>query len=370
MALVALPLLTANSYMGLYYEGTYGGITGGSVGAWVPNYGTAASPTWGTGNALFMPITSPKVTPGVKWLDDSDFRGSPVMHYDQIQGVFMAEYSGKTFTYTDVYPHMLRGALGSTDSWAALANPKNSASVAVSGTGGAFTGYTHTLGLVNTPNIGSQPPSYTIYNDSVDATYQMAASRIDTLSVSFAADAAVENTFTYKTNQPTAAASVPTGGISAIPGDESTQHLIPAWNCSASIGGSAVSVVESMSLDIKRGTNQIYALGSQSAVSNYAGPIEVTGKFTLIVQQGETYWANALVRDQQQMLFALQDPYTGFSVTYQMSAVQLESPVIVQSRNYVELEADFIAVANTTDNVNAGYSPLQVTVVNGITYAY
>ena len=70
------------------------------------------------------------------------------------------------------------------------------------------------------------------------------------------------------------------------------------------------------------------------------------------------------------MLFALQDPYTGFSVTYQMSAVQLESPVIVQSRNYVELEADFIAVANTTDNVNAGYSPLQVTVVNGITYAY
>src|ERR1035438_2095102 len=152
MALSALPLLTANSYMGLYYEGTYAGAV------FTPSYGTAASPTWGTGNALFMPVTTPKVAPSVKWLDDSDFRGSPVMHYDQIQGVFAAEYSAKTFTYSDVYPHMLRGALGSTDSFAG--QTANSASVAISGSGTQTVGYTHTIGLANVPNLGSQPPSY------------------------------------------------------------------------------------------------------------------------------------------------------------------------------------------------------------------
>ena len=125
-----------------------------------------------------------------------------------------------------------------------------------------------------------------------------------------------------------------------------------------------------MSLDIKRGTNQIYALGSQSAVSNFCGPLEVSGKFTLIIQQGQTYWANALVRDQQAMVFQLIDPATNYYIQYQMSAIQLQNPVVNQGRNYVELDCDFTSVANLSDAVNAGYSALKCTVVNGVTVAY
>ncbi len=326
MAATALPLMTANSYFGLAVESVYG---------------TAAS------ISTMTPIQSPKVAPNVKRLMDQDFRGSPVMDYDNVAGVFAAQYDGKTYTYTDVYPNLLRAALGSADTVASVGPSL----------------WTHTIGLQNQPNTGSQPPSYTIINDSVDATYQMAASRLDTLNVSFAADAAVENTFTFKGNQPTSVASV-----SASP--SSVQHLIPAWNCSASIGGVASYVVESFELDIKRNTTQIYALGSQSAVSNFAGPIEVTGKFSLIVQQGETFWANALTRDQQVMSFTLTDPFTNYTILYQMSTVQLTNPVIDQSKVFVSLTCDYVAIANTTDTVTFGYSPLKCVVTNGVSSQY
>ncbi len=332
MAPVALPLMSANSYWSMAKEAVYGTVA--SVGP-----GNAAS--------VWTPINSPKVTPGVKWLDDGDFRGSPVTIYDNVQGVFAAQFDGKTFTYTDTYPSLLVAALGSTDTTASV------------GVGL----YTHTIGLNNSPNTGSQAPSYTIYNDSVDATYMMPASRLDTLSVSFAADAAVENTFTFKCNQPQTVASV-----SNVP--ESVQHLIPAWNCSASIGGALVSVVENFQLDIKRNTSQIYALGSQSAVSNFQGPIDVMGKLAVIVQQGETYWANALVRDLQAVSFTLVDPVTNYSILYQMTQCQLRNPIINQGKNYVSLDLDFVAIANQTDQVTFGFSPIKTVTTNGVIQAY
>lgn len=321
-----MPLMTANAYAGWGVETTYG--VAGSVGT-------------------LTPIDSPKVTPGVVWLDDSDFRGSPVKHYDQVQGVFKATYDFKTFTYTDVYPHLIRGALGSVDTTASVGPGL----------------YTHTIGLQNSPNTGSQPPSYTILNDSADATYQMLGSRINTLSVAFSAEAAVENTVQYITNQPTTVASVSASNISP-------QHLVPAWNCAASLAGVASTVVESVQLDIKRSTAQIFTLGSQSAYNNFAGPLEVSGKISFVAEQGETVWSNALIRAQQQLLLKLTDPITNYSILYQMSAVQLESPVITQSKAFVEVMTDFVAVASTTDAVTFGFSPIKCVITNGIIGAY
>lgn len=321
-----MPLMTANSFAGWAVEATYG---------------QAASV------ATFTPVASPKVTPGVMWLDDSDLRGSPVMHYDQVPGVFKATYDAKTFTYTDVYPNLLRAMLGSTDTVASV---------------GPGT-YTHTIGLINSPNTGSQAPSYTIINDSVDATYRMVASRLNTLSVSFVADAAVENTFSWITNQPQTSSSV-------SPVNESVQHLVPAWACSASINGAGVAVLESIEIDMKRNAAQIFTVGTQSAYENWQGPLEVSGKITAVVEQGETYWANALVRDQQAIYLQLLDPVSGFTIGYQMSACQLENPTIVQSKAYVELTTDFTACANLIDPVNIGYSPIKTIVTNGVSSAY
>ena len=87
MAATVLPLMTANSYWGLAVE---------------PTYGTAAASV-----STWTPINSPKVTPGVKWLMDQDFRGSPVMDYDNIAGVYSAQFDGKTYCYSDVFPQLI-----------------------------------------------------------------------------------------------------------------------------------------------------------------------------------------------------------------------------------------------------------------------
>lgn len=321
-----MPYMVPNSYMGLGKEATYG--TPASVGLWTP-------------------INSPKVTPNVKFLDDSDFRGSPVMHYDQVPGVRHDQFSGKCFMFTDVYPQLLNAVLGGTDTVASV---------------GPST-WTHTIKLLNSPNTGSQPASYTVWNYSVDNTYQMAASRLVDMSLSFAADAAVETTFTFTGN----AASV----VGSVAVNESTQHLIPSWNCAASIGGTNVAVVEQATLDIKRGTAPIFTLGQQGPYNNFAGPIDVTGKITVVVEAGETYWANSLIRNEQQLILKFIDPASAINayVQFTADAVQLENGVITASKNYLQIEADYTAVANAADSAN-GYAPLFVTVQNGISTQY
>jgi len=321
-----MPFASSNSYWGCAAESTYG---------------VAAS------ISTFTPVDSPKVTPDLKWLDDSDFRGSPVMHYDQVPGVFRATFDAKTYTYTDVYPNLLRASLGSTDTVASVGPSL----------------WTHTIGLNNSPNTGSQSPSYTIINDSVNATYQILASRMDSLNVSFAADAAVENTFTFAGN----VASVASASVSFT---ESTQHLVPAWACAASIGGVSSAVVESFEIDIKRNTQPIWTLGQQGPYNNFQGPIDVQGKISIVLESGSTLYANSLVRDQQQLLINLVDPVTNYSILYQMSAVQFEMPVVDQSKQWISLNANFVACANLTDTVTIGYSPIKCVVTNGVSTAY
>lgn len=329
-----MPYMTANSYFGLAPETTYG--TPVAIGT-------------------FTPVDSPKVVTELTWLDDSAFRGSPVEHYDQVPGVIKGMYDAKVYLYADVYPNLIRAALGSTDSVGASVAVTNSA-------GASVPAYPHTIGVLNSPNTGSQAPSYTIVNNSVDNPYQISAARLTDLAISVAVDAAVENTFSFVGN----AASV----VASVTANESTQHLVPSWNCSASIGGASVAVIESLEINIKRNTTSIHTVGSQAPYNNFQGPVSVEGKFAFVVEAGETFYANSLTRAQQQVLVRLTDPATGYNVLFQMSNVQLESPVIDQSKAYVSLTANFIAVANTTDSVTTGYSPIKVICTNGQSTAY
>lgn len=322
--MIKIPFLTANSYWGLAPETTYG---------------TAAS------ISTFNPIGSPKISPTIKWLDDSDFRGSPVMHYDQVPGVRNDKFDGKTFMYTDTYPHLVRSVLGGTDTVASVGPSL----------------WTHSIPLLNSANTGSQPPSYTIINDSVNGTYQITACRAVDMAIAFSAEAAVETTFSFEGNISTSVASVTV--------NESAQHFVPSWNCSASIGGASVSVIESASLDIKRNATPIFTIGQQGPYQNFAGPIEVSGSLVVVVESGESYYANALTRDQQKVILQFTDPATGYYVQFTMSAVQLEDPIIDQSKSYISLQSKFTAVANTSDTTN-GYAPISALISNGVSTAY
>src|SRR6185437_4728754 len=225
---MANPFLSANSDFGLAAEGTRG---------------TAAS------ISSFTPITEPKVSPKLTWLKDAALRGSPVALYDNVPGVRHDEFTGKVFIYHDVFPNMLRAALGSTDSVASVSSSSS----------------THTIGLLNSASAGSQPPSYTLVNNSADAVYQMTGSQLSDLSIVSGVDQLVEATSTWICN-PYTNPSVP-----AV--NPSTAHPIPAWNVAASIGGASVAVIENFQLDIKRNTAPIHTEGQQAPLYNFAGPI-------------------------------------------------------------------------------------------------
>lgn len=319
-----MPYLVPNSYFGLAAEAVYGSAA--SIG-------------------VFTPITSPKVTPNLVWLDDSAFRGSPVMHYDQVPGVRHDTFDGKTFMYSDVYPNLIRAILGGTDTVASVGPSL----------------WTHTLGVLNSPNTGSQPPSYTIDNYSVDKTYQILAARMVSMSIAFAANAAVETTFQFEGNISSTVASVQV--------NETTQHFVPSWACTASIGGQAVTVVESAQIDFKRSTAPIFTLGQQGPYNNFAGPLEVTGQGVLIIENSEPYYANALTRDQQQIIWQFTDPATGYYVQFTGSNVQLGDPIVDQSKNYLSLQTKMTYVANTTDAI-FGYSPIKAVVSNNVSTSY
>ena len=343
-----MPYMTANSYWGLAPEGSYQ-----SASVYTATYGTAAS------ISTYTPIGSPKLTPTLKWLDDSDFRGSPVMHYDQVAGVRNDMFSGKTFMYSDVYPSLIRSTLGGVDVVGASVSVTNSV-------GASAVAYPHTIGLLNSASTGSQSPSYTIVNNSVDQSYQITGARAVDLSLTFAADAAVETTFSFAGNISASISPVTTV-------TESTQHLVPSWNVSASIGGASVAVVERATLDIKRSTAPIFTIGQQGPYNNFQGPIDVMGQMDFVVETngvGDNFYSQALTTNQQQVILKFTDPATGYFVQFQMSKVQLEDPVIDQSKAYINLQTKFTAVANTIDAVYGGYSPIKAVVYNGVSTAY
>jgi len=317
--------MTANSFLGLAKETTYG---------------TAASVS------TFTPVSGPKLTPTLKWINDPDFRGSPVGSYDQVPGVRNDDYDGKIFMYDDIYPNVLMGILGGPDAVASV----------------TASTWTHTIGVLNSASTGSQMPSYTVVNNSVNATYQITGARAVDLSVAFTADAAVETTLKYEGNISTT--------ITAPTVNETTAHLVPAWSCSASLGGASVAVIESGTLDIKRGTAPIFTLGQQGPYNNFAGPIDVTGTLVFVMEAGETNYANALTRDPQQLILQFTDPATSNYVSFQMDSIQLESPTIEQSKAFISLNTKFTAIANTTDQTSGGYSPIKTVTLNAVSAAY
>jgi hypothetical protein len=318
--------MTANSYFGLAPESVYG---------------VAASPS------VWTPIEGPKMVTELTWLDDSAFRGSPVMHYDQTPGVLKAQFDGKVYLYTDIYPNLLRAILGGEDQ------------VTDNGDGT----YLHTIGVLNDPTQGSQAPSYTVWNNSVDNTYTMTSARISELTIAVSVDAAVENTFVFMGN----AASV--GAASVVP-NESSSHLVPSWACSASFGGTPVAVIENLEIAIKRNTAPIHTIGQQNPYNNFQGPISVEGKFTFVVENGENFYAEALERYQQALYVTLSDPASNDTVEFLMDSVQLEAPVIDQSKAYVSLTANFVAIANTSDAEYSGYAPIYTYTTNSVSTPY
>jgi hypothetical protein len=266
------------------------------------------------------------------------------------------EVDFKTYMYADSFPLLLISVLGPDVA-----------------TGSTI--YTHTIGLQNN-STGSQPASVTVNSFDGGNAFQIAGAQAQSLDVTFGADKAVEATIKYL-GQPW---TTPTP--SNYPG---TEALIPGWNTAITIGstnqGGGTSPTANWTnimdgnIKIDRKTAPIFTAGTQGPHTTFAGPCDVSGAFTVVVEANDPFSigssAYALYRASASlpMTLTFTDPAditsaTNHSVKYQMSDVQFHDVKRSVGKDYVELTVSFDAQANTTDAANGGYSPVKAIVKN------
>lgn len=331
------PFLSANGWLGIIPE-----VTRGTTPA--------------SGTVQYIPTMDPHITPTLTWLNDPAFRASPVENYDQVPGTRHDEVDFKCYLYNDTFPVVLKGILGSTDT--------------VTGAGP----YVHTIGLLNAPTTGSQPPSYSIcLFDAADA-YVISGSQADQLDLSFGASTLIEATTKYKGNPwttPTTSAGAPFTSLTF-----GSIVAAPAWDTTVSIAASQNWNVQDGKLTIMRKTEPIFTLGQQGPNPVFAGTCEVKGSFTIVVNSNADPFSTgasptSLVRNQQALVVTFNDPNsaTPTSLALTMTKAQFENVKRSSSKSFVELTVDFVAVANATDAIS-GYSPIKTVTTNSVSAAY
>ena len=337
-----MAFLSANSYMGLIAETARG--------------------TLPSGTPVYIPVTSPQVTPMQTFLRDEAFRGSPTVVYDQVQGVRHDEYDSKFYLFADTLGNLAKAVLGGTDTV----------------TGSSV--YTHNIKLLNNAATGSQPQSYSILDFDGANYFTMTGAQADSLNITFGAEAAADATVKFFANPYTSYTSAP-APFTTI--SFSTEHMIPAWDTSITVSGinsgAALTYISTGELMLARKTQPIFTMGTQAPLTNFAGPLEVTGKFTAIVNSNADAWstgsaAEALTRSPQTMTITMTDPNdttssTNHSIAFTLSAVQFHDVKRTRGKEYTEVEVSFTANANATD-ATTGYSPVQATIVNATSTAY
>jgi hypothetical protein len=331
--------LVANSYLGIMPEVTRGTLNTG-------------------GTPVYIPVTAPQISPMQTFLRDEALRGSPVMVYDQVQGVRHDEYDAKFYLFADTFPNLVKSILGGTDT--------------VTGAGP----YTHNMKLLNNAATGSQPQSYSIMDFDGANYFTLLGAQADSLSISFGAEAAAEATVKFFTNPYTSGTSA-TSPFSAP--SLSTVHMIPAWDTTILVGGTPYTYISDGTLTLARKTAPIFTMGAQAPYQNFAGPIEVTGKFTAVVNSQSDPWstgsgATALTRSPQSLVIFFTDPNdssggTQFSVSFTMTQAQFQNVKRTRGKAYTEVEVEFTANADATD-ATTGYSPIQANIVNATSTAY
>ena len=406
-----MAFLSANSYMGLVVEATRGTL-----------------PTGGT--PVYIPVTSPQTTPMQTFLRDEAFRGSPTTVYDQVQGVRHDEYEGKFYLYADTFGNFAKAVLGGTDTLTTTATVSGTSTtittstlvmsgatwvvnayagmVVVTGSSsaaiasntsttltlttagwsggtpstGAFTigAANHNIKLLNNSTTGSQPQSYSIFDFDGANQFVMTGAQADSLAITFGAEAAADATVKFMANPYTSYTSAPAPFTSL---SLSTEHLIPAWDTVITVSGinsgAALTYIQTGELKLERKTAPIFTMGTQAPLVNFAGPIEVSGKFTAVVNTNADAWstgstAEALTRSPQVVTITLTDPNdstsaTPHSIAFTMNSVQFHTLKRTRGKEYTEVEVDFTANANATD-ATTGYSPVQATIVNATATPY
>lgn len=317
-----MPVSSNKSYIGIAKEATRG---------------TAVAPT------ASIPVTSITAHDEITQLVDTGLRGSMVDGYAVVPGQAWSTWGCSGFAYPDTIGFWLASLLPD---------------LTVSGAGP----YTTTFAVNN--GVTNQPKGYTIadysgLNATSGARYFPGAGVND---LTFKYDAM--GTLTYDMKSVAYPSSlVPT---SAPAKTFSTLLPTPAYIPTVTIGGGAITNVQSGDFKITRPVTPIHAATSSQAPYNlYSGPVSVSGNM-LVVAEDETELLRYLNNTQPSLdLNFGATANAGTQIKLHSNQVYYYPADVVRSKDFVEIQIAWKAIANVTDaGASGGFSPVKVTLQN------
>jgi adenosine/AMP kinase len=215
--------------------------------------------------------------------------------------------------------------------------------------------------LNNSPSTGNQPPSCTLTDYAGETDWrELAAAQLDSINITGAADALPKATYAWFANKSVTP--------SAPEPSYSTAEAPPGWTVQASIGGTQVGYLVNWEFDLKRNVKNIPAItGSQNYYQHFAGPLEVTGKLTVLEDPSAT-WLTAFENGEQVSIdVTLSDVESGFALNLHTSKSKFTSGDLDRSKEYVEVPLAFQTIPSAADALAGGVSPIKATVANAYT---
>lgn len=360
----------------------------------------------------WMPVKSPKYKPSLTMITDDTLQGSMVQTYGLVPGLRFDSHGWDSYPTFDTFPVMLRAVLGSADTMtvapasttlsAAAAKDATSvtltAAVAAStwivigsgetqeahyvvsvatntatlgeplrfaqASGTAVTGLTaHAFSLLNNSGSGAQPPSCTIQDFDGQQWRQLTSAQLSKLTIKGNATGLVEYTVEWAGDAATT--------ISAPTPSFTSAQAAPGWTSQLSIGGTPIPYLEDWEIDLDRKLTEIPALtGTQNYFLHYAGPLEVTGKFTFVEQSNAPQLTAYEAGTTQSLDLTVGDIASGYGMRIHSTNTAYTSGSVERSKAYAEVQLDVTALPSAADATAGGVSPVLVSVGNGTATTY
>lgn len=292
----------------------------------------------------FIPFTSITPFDNITYLDDKGIRGSMTEEYNVIQGKIHSEVDISGDVFPDTVGYLYSGVLGDVT------------------TTGASAPYTHAIALLNSQASNGQPTTYTIsdyYSLGSASTRQYAGAQFASIDTKFSADALLTysaKAFGFKS----VTATNPTPSFSTV-------APLPAWTGAVSLGGSVTAVLSEGNVNITRPVTPIHTVDdTQNPYQLFAGPVTVDGSLMLVLESDAQL--NYYLNNTQPVMSIDFTSGAGASlvqVKFNMTKCAFTVAKIERGKDYIELNVNYKALANTTDvGASSGYSPVKVTLQN------
>lgn len=300
--------------------------------------------------ATFIPVMSNTVKPvdNIGSLYDEGLRGSLVKNYNYIPGRTSSTFDFGGAAFADTIGFGIAGLLGE------------------SVISGASAPYTHTASLLNsvTAAADAQPAAFTITDFYGAAVRAYPGCQFHDFSLKFNADGLLDYD-AKTTGWASSTASTPTPTFSTI-------LPTPVWTGTVTIGGSAVSNAVSGNLDMKRPVTPIFGVANtQNPYSIFLGALEVTGKFTFLME-ADTELTRFLTNTQPIIVLNWTTGTGAALIQIQatLSKGAYTAAVIERSKDFVEIAVDVNAQGNLVDSGTVGYSPIKWVIKNARATGY